>query len=466
MTVRSVGALLTLILAVLLLPFPRTAAASSPVELQAPEAVVPQPAQEPGLEPVDSERAQSDQDLRAELQAVFDRIPEFAEIEVSVEAGVVRLEGSVLLSESAIQAGDLARSFDGVRFVIDAIEESTSLDERLEPVWQRLQDFGVGALTKLPLLAVAFLIVMLAWFVGRIVRSVRLPSFLRSKNPFLQNLLQGLVQGVVILAGLLIALDLLDATALVGAVAGTAGLAGLAIGFAFKDIVENYLAGILLGLRQPFSKNDHVVVAGHEGKVVRLTWRDTILMTLEGNHVRVPNGQVFGSTVLNFSINPRRRFQFDLGIGSSDDLAGAQDVGLRTLAQMRSLLAEPGPRAAVVDVGDSSVSIRFRGWVDQREADLSSVRSEAIRLVKLALEEGGYSLPSPEYQVRIVGDGGGETREAQPSETPAPSRPVGEQEERDTSVDHTLDEQIQEDRLASAEEDLLNEGEPEGVEET
>ena len=427
-----------------------------------PEAAQAQ--QQSGPEPVDTDQAQSDEDLRAELQAVFDRIPEFSDIVVFVEAGVVRLEGSVLLAGSATQAMELARSFDGVRFVIEAIEESTSLEERLEPVWQRLRDFGVGILTKLPLLIVSFLIVMLAWLAGKLVRAVRLPMLLRARNPFLQNLLQGLVQGVILLAGVLLALNLLDATALVGAVAGTAGLAGLAIGFAFKDIVENYLAGILLGLRQPFSKNDHVVVAGHEGKVVRLTWRDTILMTLEGNHVRVPNGQVFGSTVLNFSLNPKRRFQFDLGIGSSADLAGAQDVGLQTLAAMRSVLTEPGPWAAVVDVADSSVLIRYRGWVDQKESDLSSVRSEAIRLVKLALEEDGYSLPSPEYQVRLVSEADAETGPAAAPDTP---RSEAEKKERDTAADLTLDAQINEDRLASAEEDLLNEEElPEGAPES
>ena len=413
--------------------------------------------QRPALEPVDREQARTDEEIRAELQAVLDRIPEFAEIRVSVEAGVVRLEGAVLQREASEQASELARSFDGVRFVVDSVEEATSLEERLAPVWQRLREFGVGAVTKLPLLAVAFLIVLLAWLLGRMVRRIRLPRVLRTRNPFLQNLLQGLLQGIVILAGVLVALDLLDATALVGAIAGTAGLAGLAIGFAFKDIVENYLAGILLGLRQPFAKNDNVVVAGHQGKVVRLTWRDTILMTMDGNHVRIPNGQVFGSTVLNYTHNPRRRFQFDFGVGPADDLAGAQDLGVETLLGMRSILRDPGPRALAMDLGDSSVQVRFWAWVDQRQSDLSAVRSEAIRLVKIALESAGYSLPSPEYQVRIVGGSSTENL-FEVAERPGPSvRSSHEKGERDTSVDHSVDEQIDEDRLASAEEDLLNE---------
>lgn len=112
------------------------------------------------------------------------------------------------------------------------------------------------------------------------------------------------------------ALDLLEATALVGAVAGTAGLAGLALGFAFKDIVENYLAGLLLAFQRPFDKNDHVTVEDHAGKVVRLTPRETILMTMDGNHVRVPNA---------VDASDMRREQDDVSRDDSVDRQIAED---------------------------------------------------------------------------------------------------------------------------------------------
>ncbi len=93
----------------------------------------------------------------------------------------------------------------------------------------------------------------------------------------------------------LVALEILDATAIVGALLGTAGVLGVALGFAFKDILENYLAGILMSLRQPFSPRDHVVIDGNEGLVIALNSRATILMTLDGNHLRLPNALVFRS---------------------------------------------------------------------------------------------------------------------------------------------------------------------------
>ena len=406
---------------------------------------------EPAAPAVDSQQARTDAEIAADLQAVFERVPEFNGVQVEVDAGVVRLGGRVLEPEAEEQAVELARTFDGVRYVSSRIQTSTSLDERLRPTWARLRDFFVDGLARLPLFLVAFLIVGVAWALGRWVSKWRLPEWITSRNPLLQNLVSRVAQATVVIAGLALALDLVDAVAIAGALAGTAGLAGLAVGFAFKDIVENYLAGILLSLRHPFATNDHVILDGHEGKVVRLTWRDTILMTLEGNHLRVPNGRVFGSVILNFTRNPRRRFSFDFGVGPADDVLEAQRVGIDTLAGMRSVLHEPAPQALVRELGDSSVQVRFLGWVDQRQADLSRVRSEAIRLVKMALEEAGVSLPSPEY--RVVLDG-----EATPpgSATPARDRPV----EQDTSVDDALDQQIDEDRAVSEEEDLLTASAP------
>jgi small-conductance mechanosensitive channel len=144
-------------------------------------------------------------------------------------------------------------------------------------------------------------------------------------------------------AGLLVALDLLDATALAGAVVGTAGLAGLVLGFAFKDSVENYLAGLLLALTQPFAQNDHIKLESHEGKVVRLSPRETILMKLDGNHVRLPNALVFRMPLTNFSRNPRRRFQFEVGVGPSDDLALARETGMADWRLRRGIPRGPAP---------------------------------------------------------------------------------------------------------------------------
>jgi small conductance mechanosensitive channel len=256
------------------------------------------------VEQVTDERAAQDEAIRNQLQAVFDRVPDLARVEVTVDAGVVHLEGTVLRSETRTRAGELAAEMDGVLFLNNRIQESTSLEEQLQPTWTRLRELGFGALAKLPLVLVALIIVTLAGFAGSWLARWGGPKSLRLDNPFLQSLLQRFLRFVVILAALLLALDLLNATTLVGALVGTAGLAGIALGFAFKDIVENYLAGTILALRQPFEKNDLIRVEGFEGKVVRLTARETILMNLDGDHVRLPNALILRSPMMNLTRNP------------------------------------------------------------------------------------------------------------------------------------------------------------------
>ncbi|MEJ2540681.1 MAG: mechanosensitive ion channel [Gemmatimonadota bacterium] len=283
----------------------------------------------PPPEQITQERSATDEEIRNALQALFDRVPSLRGIRVGVEAGVVHLEGRVLDSETLTRAGELASAQEGVLWVENDIALDTSLSRRLEPTWDRLQDLVFGFLARLPLLVVGLLIVLFSlWLGGRLGRWGG-PSWIRFKNPFLQNIVGRAIQAVVVLAGLLLALDLMEATALVGAVAGTAGLAGLAVGFAFQDIVQNYLAGLLMAVRQPFDKNDHVLVDSYEGKIVRLTPRETILMTLDGNHVRVPNALVFRSPMTNFTRNPRRRFQFDAGVGPGDHMAHASRGGIQ-----------------------------------------------------------------------------------------------------------------------------------------
>ncbi|MEO8351448.1 MAG: mechanosensitive ion channel family protein, partial [Chthoniobacteraceae bacterium] len=229
---------------------------------------------------------------------------------------------------------------------------------------------------------------------------------------------------------------------------GVAGVAGIAIGFAFRDIVENYLAGILLSLRQPFRIGDHLWLENHEGKVVRLTSREMVLITLDGNHLRIPNGTVFKSIICNYSLNPRRRFEFMVGIGVNEDIVHAQEVGIATLHGISAVLKDPPALARVDGLGDSSVSLRYLAWVDQKAADFYKVRSEGIRLVKTALDEAGIEMPEPIQRVHV-------RQIPEQLETASP-RPIARKTgERDVSVTREIDHQIAEELAQSGEENLL-----------
>lgn len=304
---------------------------------------------------------------------------------------------------------------------------------------------------NLPLLLAAILIVALsAWVGGFASRRLHLLR-LRTHNPYMNGLIRNVVRTVIVLCGVLVALDLLNATALVTAVLGSAGVIGLVLGFAFKDIAENYIAGILLSLRQPFSPGDLVVIDGNEGRVVALHSRATMLMTLDGNELRLPNALVFKAIILNYTRNPKRRFDFSVTIDPAQSIRQAQALALEQIRTVDGLLSDPGPSWSVREFAPTGTVLQFFGWVDQRHSDLGKVRSEAIRLVKAAFARAGIEQPRIVYHVRMareeIGAGTAALHE--------PAHSAG----ADTSVNRDIDQQLAQARQAAeAGNDLLEPG--------
>ena len=157
----------------------------------------------------------------------------------------------------------------------------------------------------------------------------------------------------------------------------------------------------MLSLRQPFRANEWVVINEFEGRVIRLTSRATILMTLDGNHLRIPNSTVFKAVILNYTRNPQRRFHFVLGIDADDDPTAARHLGVKAMHALPFILDEPEPQGRVLEVGDSSIILQFLGWIDQNETDWYKAKSRAIPAVKNALEGAGFLLPEPIYRLRF-----------------------------------------------------------------
>lgn len=329
--------------------------------------------------------------------------------------------------------------------------ESTETVQQLGVVSEKLREVSLDLLELLPLVAIALAVFAVFWVLGSLV--VRVDFLFRwAKSRFTQDLAKQFTRAVFAIVGLLIGLELLNATALVSAALGAAGVAGIALGFAFKDLVENYIAGVLLSTRQPFAANDFIRVGTHEGKVVRLTSRATVLLTLDGNHLRLPNAMVFKSVIENFTRNPTRRFEVAVGVGVTEDLEEAEALGIRILTSMDAVLKEPPARCVIDALGDSNVQLRFYAWVDQRESDFLKTRSEALRLVKTAFDAAEIDMPEPIYRVVMS--------QAEPAVPPRSRLAAQEVADNpplagDTSVERHIDEQVATER-ANAEPDLLN----------
>lgn len=356
-----------------------------------------------GPEPIiDSAVTRSDDNAIANrLRGIFQEINGLDNVAIAVDAGVVSLSGSIADKATADRAKAIAQRVSGVVTVETQFERDLSVGRNVEPVVDKFGTSVQSFLAALPLIGIAFIVAIAVGLLGHFIASLTGMWERVTPNIFLAELIAASVRVVFIGFGIFIGLDILNATALLGAVLGGAGVIGLAVGFALRDTVDNYMSSIMLSIRQPFRANDHVLIGAQEGRVVRLTSRATILMTLDGNHLRIPNATVFKAEILNYSRNPQRRFSFELGVDADDDPAAAIETGLGAINGQEFVLDDPQATAEIKEVGDSNILLAFHGWIDQRDSDFNKARGAAIRVTKNALEEAGFALPEPIYRLRF-----------------------------------------------------------------
>ncbi len=343
---------------------------------------------------------QNDNNIQKRLKKIFSELDGLQNIKIQVGSGVVTLEGIINSSSTETRAIQLSQQVEGVVEVKNNLEVTYSIEKRLARTWQNLVKSGTQLIANLPIFLLAFFVFVLSWLLGRWISKNR--NFYRkiAPNYFIANLLGQITHLIFILFGLILALSIMDLTALLGTILGAAGIVGLAVGFAVRDTVENYIASILLSLRNPFEVNDLVSIDGNEGNVVRLTARATILISLEGNHIRIPNSAVFKAIIVNFTRNSERRFHFDVGIDAEQDIQEAQALALKTLNSIEGVLLDPKPMITIEELGDFSVIMRIHAWMDQTNYSFLKVRSESIRLIKQAFDQANIVMPEPIYQIK------------------------------------------------------------------
>jgi small-conductance mechanosensitive channel len=439
---------------------------ASPIAL----AQAPSPASQQGIADGAGSGAPPEVDafIEQRLSAIFSQVDGLEGVETRVRAGVVTLSGEVANEPQASDAIALAQSIEDVVLVRDKITRSRDLEGNVSPVIEQFRDDLDGLIAALPLAGFAMLVFLAIALAGHLLASWGRFWQRILPNIFLAELVAQAVRILGIVIGLVVGLTLIGANALMGTILGGAGIIGIAIGFAVRDTLENYVSSIMLSLRQPFRADDHVLINEHEGRVVRLTSRATILMTLDGNHLRIPNSTVFKGIILNYTRNPQRRFDFALGIDAEDDPAQGMQTGLGALGELPFLLADPAPFAAIEEVGDSNIVLRFFAWIDQREADYLKSRSLAIGAAKDRLESCGFTLPEPIYRVRFdragalslpaTGDEEGAAREddAKPAQGRAAAQDKSSALDPDTKPETHLIEQAARERSDAPERDLLD----------
>lgn len=209
-----------------------------------------------------------------------------------------------------------------------------------------------------------------------------------------------LSQGIVILVGLFIALSIVIPTFRAGDLIQLLGISGVAIGFAFRDILQNFLAGILILLTEPFRIDDQIVFKDFEGTVENIETRATTIRTYDGRRIVIPNSELFTNSVTVNTAFENRRLEYDVGIGYGDDIARAKELMLEAIHSVDGVLQDPAPDVLVVELAESTVNIRARWWIKPpRRSDSLDARDQVLTAIKNKLVTNGIDLPFPTQQI-------------------------------------------------------------------
>lgn len=401
--------------------------------------------------------ATQDAAIAVRIRAILTELDGYKNVTVTVSSGIVTLRGTTLDNVAVHRLNELSRRIEGVVAIKNEVTETTDVVKRLNPAMERFRVRVKQFLAFLPLLSIAIVAFALVTLLGFFLARLKSPWDRIAPNAFIADIYRQIIRLGFVVAGVVVALDILSATALLSTILGAAGIVGLAIGFAVRDTVENFIASILLSMRQPFRPNDTIEIGGDTGKVIRLTSRATILLSFDGNHIRIPNATVFKSRIVNFSRNDERRFVFDLSVAPNSDLALARKVALDTIEALPFVLETPAASMWIESVGDSTINLRMTGWIIQHETSPTLARSEAIRLTILAFDAAGIAMPEPTF--RLMGLPGSEQLPSSPANATAPA-PFAIENVAATA-NRELEHIVTEERKTLKQDDLLNQVAPE-----
>ncbi|MDJ0734959.1 MAG: mechanosensitive ion channel family protein [Nostocaceae cyanobacterium] len=275
------------------------------------------------------------------------------------------------------------------------------MNAEISTAWGRVQAMIDGFVVLLPSIVLALILFTVFYLVAKGVRKFVRRLTRRHRNARNLGLVLGrLAQGIIILVGLFLSLTIVIPSLKVGDIVQLLGISGVAIGFAFRDILQNFLAGILILLNEAFNIGDQIVFKSFEGTVENIETRATTIRTYDGRRIVIPNSELFTNSVTVNTAFENRRIQYDVGIGYGDDIELAKQLILEVLHETEGILQKPAPDAIVVDLGDSTVKIRARWWVEPpTRAEVLDFRDKVLTRIKNKLTANGIDLPFPTQQI-------------------------------------------------------------------
>ncbi|WP_323763840.1 mechanosensitive ion channel family protein [Marinovum sp.] len=273
------------------------------------------------------------------------------------------------------------------------------IDADVGNIFEKIDAWLDGFLRLLPNIAVGIVVLLLFWFAAGWIGRILARQGHKHDRPSLGDVGGALVRWAIIIIGVMLAITIIAPSISPGDLFAGLGISSVAIGFAFKDILQNMLAGILILLRQPFQVGDQIVSGGFEGTVERIETRATLIKTYDGRRVVIPNADIYTDAVTVNTAYDTRRSQYDIQIGCSDDFDNACQIMKETCAGVEGVLSDPAPEALPWSMDADGNTVRLRWWTKSGRADVVHVYARVIKEVYNALDSKGVDMPYPTRMV-------------------------------------------------------------------
>lgn len=342
----------------------------------------------------------TDDDLRNRLTTILTTIGKYEDLSVKVESGVVFIGGIASEQSYSDLAGEISKNIQGVVAVVNNLSIKKKQYLTIEPIQQELQRVWYKSLEILPLIFIGIIIFSLAFLLSSpLSRWLSRPLTLVTDSQLIATVIKKLISLFVILIGLYFFLRLAGLTQFAVAIISGTGMMGLILGFAFRDIAENFMSSLLLSVQRPFRLGDVISVQGHKGLVRKVTARGTTLVDFDGNHIQIPNATIYKNVIHNFSANPKLRAGFSIGIGYDSDILQAQKIISNILTNHQAVLDKPDHQVLIETLGSSTINLQIYFWIDSVQYDKKKVESTMMRLSVIAFTEARISMPDDAREI-------------------------------------------------------------------
>jgi small conductance mechanosensitive channel len=349
---------------------------------------------------INVEQPIQDQEITHRILGILQSAGQYESLSVQSKEGLVFLKGRVDDEAFITFAGQVAKNTEGVVAVINRIALVQPSAWAWEPIQASVTDMVVSGLRVLPMVLIGLVVLVLCFLIARPLTQLLM-------RPFVTNTGSQLVQVVtrraltllIILFGFYFFLRIAGLTQVAVAIISGTGVIGLIVGFAFKDIAENFMASLLLSVQRPFQMGDVIEITGFKGVVQKVTARATTLVDFDGNHIQIPNATVYSNVIRNLTANPLLRGNFLIGIGYDASIRKAQKLAMKVLQSKSAVVQDPEPQVLVEELGSSTINLRIYYWIDHNQHSVSKVGSVLMRLIMRELEKNGISMPDDSREV-------------------------------------------------------------------